>query len=160
MHELYELKETLCKNLEEYGRKKDLKAGDLDVIDKLSHSIKNLDKVIEKYEEEEYSGARGRGSNARRDSRGRYSSAMGMMDRDGYSMRGDYSNERGGYSNERGGYSNERGGNYSNRSEYSNRGGYSRNNNMIMELRELMEDAPDERTRMEFDKFIRKMESM
>ncbi len=34
MHELYELKETLCKNLEEYGRKKDLKAGDLDVIDK------------------------------------------------------------------------------------------------------------------------------
>jgi len=160
MHELYELKETLCKNLEEYGRKKDLKAGDLDVIDKLSHSIKNLDKIIEKYEEEEYSGARGRGSNARRDSRGRYSSAMGMMDRDGYSMRGDYSNERGGYSNERGGYSNERGGNYSNRSEYSNRGGYSRNSNMIMELRELMEDAPDERTRMEFDKFIRKMESM
>lgn len=163
MHELYELKETLCKNLEEYGRKKDLKAGDLDVIDKLSHSIKNLDKVIEKYEEEEYSGARGRGSNARRDSRGRYSSeysnAMGM-NRDGYSMRGDYSNERGGYSNERGGYSNERGGNYSNRSEYSNRGGYSRNSNMIMELRELMEDAPDERTRMEFDKFIRKMESM
>lgn len=160
MHELYELKETLCKNLEEYGRKKDLKAGDLDVIDKLSHSIKNLDKVIEKYEEEEYSGARGRGSNARRDSKGRYSSAMGMMDRDGYSMRGDYSNERGGYSNERGGYSNERGGNYSNRSEYSNRGGYSRNSDMIMELRELMEDAPDERTRMEFDKFIRKMESM
>ena len=147
MHELYELKETLCKNLEEYGKKNDLKAGDLDVIDKLAHSIKNLDKVIEKYEEEEYSGARGRGSNARRDSRGRYSSAMGMMDRDGYSMRGDYSNERGGYSNERGG-------------NYSNRGGYSRNNNMIMELRELMEDAPDERTRMEFDKFIRKMESM
>lgn len=150
MHELYELKETLCKNLEEYGKKNDLKAGDLDVIDKLAHSIKNLDKVIEKYEEEEYSGARGRGSNAKRDSRGRYSSeysnAMGMS-RDGYSMRGDYYNERGGYSNERGG-------------NYSNRGGYSRNNNMIMELRELMEDAPDERTRMEFDKFIRKMESM
>ena len=150
MHELYELKETLCKNLEEYGKKNDLKAGDLDVIDKLAHSIKNLDKVIEKYEEEEYSGARGRGSNARRDSRGRYSNeysnAMGMS-RDGYSMRGDYYNERGGYSNERGG-------------NYSNRGGYSRNNNMIMELRELMEDAPDEKTRMEFDKFIRKMESM
>lgn len=140
MHELYELKETLCKNLEEYGRKKELKAGDLDVVDKLAHTIKNLDKVIEKYEEEDYSGARGRGSNARRDLRGRYSSAMGMMDRDGYSMRGDYSNERGGYSNER--------------------GGYSRNSNMIMELRDLMEDAPDERTRMEFDKFIKKMESM
>ena len=117
----------------------------MDVIDKLSHSIKNLDKVIEKYEEEEYSGARGRGSNAKRDSMGRYSSAMGMMDRDGYSMRDNMMRD---------GYSNERGGNY------SNRGGYSRNSNMIMELRELMEDAPDERTRMEFDKFIRKMESM
>lgn len=158
MHELMELKETLCKNLEEYGRKKDLKAGDLDVIDKLSHSIKNLDKVIEKYEEEEYSGARGRGSNARRDSRGRYSSAMGMMDRDGYSMRDNMM--RDGYSNMRDEYSNGREGNYSNRGEYSNRGGYSRNSNMIMELRELMEDAPDERTRMEFDKFIKKMESM
>ena len=29
-----------------------------------------------------------------------------------------------------------------------------------MELRDLMEDAPDERTRMEFEKFIRKMEQM
>ena len=31
---------------------------------------------------------------------------------------------------------------------------------MVMELREMMEEAPDERTRMEFDKFIRKMEQM
>lgn len=136
MHELNQLRDTLCKNLEEYGRKNDLKAGDLDVVDKLTHTIKNLDKVIEKYDDE-YSGARGR--NARRDSMGRYA--------------GEYSNEamaRGnrGYSNE---YSNERG-RYSNR--YSNTGG------MVMELRELMEDAPDERTRMEFEKFIRKMENM
>jgi len=157
MHELYELKETLCKNLEEYGRKKELKAGDLDVVDKLAHTIKNLNKVIENYEEEDYSGARGRGSNAKRDSRGRYSSAMGMMDRDGYSMRDNMM--RDGYSNMRDEYSNGRDGN-SMRGEYSNRGGYSRNSNMIMELRELMEDAPDERTRMEFDKFIKKMESM
>ena len=135
MNELYELKETLCKELKEYGKKRDMKAGDLDVVDKLAHTIKNLDKVIEKYSDDysgEYSMARGR--NANRDSRGRYSSeypmARGMG---GYSMRDGYSNER---------------------------GGYSRNNDMVMELRELMEDAPDERTRMEFDKFIRKMESM
>jgi hypothetical protein len=36
----------------------------------------------------------------------------------------------------------------------------SDNNEMIMELRELMEDAPDEKTRMEFDRFIKKMEQM
>lgn len=148
MKELYELKETLCKELEEYGRKKEMKAGDLEVVDKLAHTIKNLDKVIENYSDEysgEYSMARGRGSNANRDSRGRYSSEYSNargMNRDGYSMRDGYSNERGGYSNER----------------YSNR--YSNNGNMVAELRELMEDAPDERTRMEFEKFIRKMESM
>ena len=37
---------------------------------------------------------------------------------------------------------------------------YSYDESMIEELRELMEDAPDEKTKMEFKKFIRKMESM
>lgn len=133
MHEIYELKNKLCKELEEYGAKDKMDVGTLDVVDKLAHTIKNLDKIIEKYEEDEYSGvmmhddldgrysrrggmsyARGRGSNARRDSRGRYSSRM-------------YSGD---------------------------------NSMMLQELRELKEDAPDERTRMEFDKFIKKMESM
>ena len=95
MHEIYELKEKLMKELEEYGRKGELTAGSLDVVDKLSHTIKNLCKIIEKEEGDgEYSMAdgrsyrdgrmyegntmrsyaRGRGRNARRDSMGRYSS--------------------------------------------------------------------------------------
>lgn len=89
MHELYELKEKLCKELEEYG-KKEMSAGSLEVVDKLAHTIKNLGKIIEMSEESEYSGygydggsyrysnrgsyARGRGRNAKRDSMGRYSS--------------------------------------------------------------------------------------
>lgn len=40
------------------------------------------------------------------------------------------------------------------------RNGYSRDSEMISELRELMEDAPDERTRQEFQRFITKIESM
>ena len=158
MEELYKLKETLCKELEEYSKKGKMSAGDLEVVDKLSHTIKNIDKIIEKYDEDEYSGAGG------------YSNRMS------YAMGGN----RGGYSNERrGGYSRENRGGYSRESEYSNedysmargRGRnarrdsmgrysneYSGNDNMIMELRELMEDAPDDRTRMEFEKFIRKME--
>ena len=86
MHKLYELKDTLCNQLEEYADK-DLTAGSLDVVDKLSHAIKNLDKIIEKYEDEEYSNddsyrgtsyrrngmSYARGRNARRDSMGRYS---------------------------------------------------------------------------------------
>ena len=99
MHELYELKDRLMKELEEYG-KQDLTAGSLEVVDKLSHSIKNICKIIESYDDEEgysmrrsyndgiddmrrrgsYRGsyARGRGSNARRDSMGRYSRADGI----------------------------------------------------------------------------------
>ena len=37
--------------------------------------------------------------------------------------------------------------------------GYSRNSEMVSELKNLMEDAPDEQTRMEFQKFISKIES-
>lgn len=42
---------------------------------------------------------------------------------------------------------------------YSRRG-YAMDDDMMAELRELMADAPDERTRQEFQKFISKMESM
>lgn len=110
MHELYELKDMLCKELKEYGQKGELTPGTLEVVDKLTHTIKNLDKIIEVYEEEDdYSGrsdgmggsyARGgRGGrgysreggsyrnsyargrmNARRDSMGRYSRDDGMED--------------------------------------------------------------------------------
>lgn len=84
MDELYELKEMLCKELEEIGGKGELTAGSLSTIDTLAHALKNLDKIIESKEDEEgYSGryydgsyrgsyARGR-TNARRDSMGRYS---------------------------------------------------------------------------------------
>lgn len=41
---------------------------------------------------------------------------------------------------------------------YSSR--YSGNNDMVAELRDLMEDAPDERVRGEFQRFISKIENM
>lgn len=138
MHKLYELKDMLCEELEEYGSKDKLDVGGLEIVDKLSHTIKNLDKIIEKYEEDEYSmrgGSYEGGMNrsyARRDSRGRYSRERGM------------SYERG---NGR-------------RSRNSMARGYSRDEDMVMELRDLMEDAPDEKTRMEFERFISKIEGM
>ena len=99
MEELIKLKEMLCDELKEYGEKGELTTGSLEVVDKLAHSIKNIDKVIDHYMDEDgYSGnypygtrimggtyrggmggsyARGRGRNARRDSMGRYSSERG-----------------------------------------------------------------------------------
>lgn len=47
MHEIYELKEMLCAELEKYGSKGDLSAGELEIVDKLAHSVKNLGKIIE-----------------------------------------------------------------------------------------------------------------
>lgn len=136
MHELHELKEKLCQELEEYNSK-EMTAGSLEVIDKLAHTIKNLGKIIEMYEESEgyssrggmpYEGGYGGGSYARgRGGRGR---------RTGANQYGSYA--RGGYPME----------------------GYSRNEGMIAELRELMMEAPDERSKKEFQRFISKMESM
>ena len=80
MHALYELRDMLCKELEDYGKKGELSAGALDIVDKLAHTIKNLDKIIDVCESEDYSncgsyGYRDGTSYARRrDSRGRYSS--------------------------------------------------------------------------------------
>lgn len=132
MHELHELKEKLCQELEEYNSK-EMTAGSLEVIDKLAHTIKNLGKIIEMYEESEG-----------------YSSRGGMPYEGGY---GGGSYARGG----RGGRGGRTGAN-----QYGPyvRGGYSRNDGMIAELRELMMEAPDERSKKEFQRFISKMESM
>ena len=96
MHDLYELRELLCKELKEYGKNGELNAGSLDVVDKLAHAVKNLDRIIGA-DEDGYSShypyyggvyADGsprysRGSYARRrDSMGRYSR------NDGYSRDG------------------------------------------------------------------------
>lgn len=131
MHELHELKEVLMQELEEYGSK-EMTAGSLDVVDKLTHTIKNLDKIIEKCEEDEYSNmsyARGGRSYARGRSYGR-----GRSYNDGNMS---YARRR-----------------------RDSMGRYSRDGEMIAELHELMEDAPDERTKQEFKRFISKIENM
>ena len=143
MHELYELKEKLCRELEEYG-KKDLSAGGLEVVDKLAHTVKNLDKIIENYEESEYSGNMGNmgGSYARggRDYRGgsyRYDGGMSYARGRGRNARRD---SMGRYSSER---------------------GYSRDaQDMADQLRDLMEDAPDETVRRDIERLLRKIEQM
>lgn len=139
MHMYEELKEMLCKELEEITRKGELTAGSLDTVDKLTHAIKSIDTIVamEEYsddysyrgsydrEGDGMSGARrrtydgrsyARGRNAKRDSMGRYS-------RDGYS----YDDAK---------------------------------DDMINNLHELMQDTHDERTKQEFKKFINKLESM
>ena len=143
MQDLYALKEMLCKELKNYGKKGELTAGSLEVIDKLAHALKNLNKVIE---EEQYSGRSYDGSY-----RGSYAYENGSMSDGGSYAR---SMDDGSYARGRGS-----GARRDSMGRYAS-AGYSRHNDMVMELRELMQDAPDERTRMELEKFINKMESM
>ena len=45
MEYMYELKEKLCEELDEIARKPEMGAGDLEIIHKLTDTIKNLDKI-------------------------------------------------------------------------------------------------------------------
>lgn len=45
MKAMYELRDMLCKELDELARKGELGAGDLDIAHKLTDTIKNIDKI-------------------------------------------------------------------------------------------------------------------
>ena len=150
---LYELCETISRELEDANEKirkagGKVSAGDVDYIDKLTHTLKSVKTTIAMMESEEdgYSGrympmyggmsyerggnrgssyvggsyARGRGSNARRDSMGRYSRE------NGYSR------------------------------NYSYADGME---DLLSDMKEMMGDLPEEKRR-EVQRFVDKMERM
>ena len=150
MHYMEDLKDLLCAELKDYAEKGkrsgELSKADVEVIDTVLNSVKNIYN-IDKYKEETegysedgtYMGegriygtsyesgyserggssyARGRGRYAKRDSMGRYSSRGGMSYDD------DMSYARGGRGGNRGGYSRDDGKHY-----------------MMEQLEEMMEEA-------------------
>jgi len=136
-----DLKEMLCKELEEISRKGELTAGTLDTVDKLTHAIKSIETIMAMNEYEDGYSSDGM-SNARRDN-----------------MRSRRSYEHDGVSYARGRTGNvrrDRMGRYS-------RGDYSYDeakDDMMSELHELMNSAPDEETKKEFKRFMSKLETM
>lgn len=74
MNAMKEIKEKLCDELSEINRKGDFSIGDLDAIDKLTHSIKSIDTIIamdsSQYSRDYYDGNR---QSYGRTKRGRYS---------------------------------------------------------------------------------------
>ena len=98
MEYMHELKEKLCDELEEIARKGELGAGDLEIIHKLTDTIKNLDK-IEMLEDGGYSQAgdweiEGRAYNRGSSYARRKRDSMGRYSRDGRMMRGGYRDGR------------------------------------------------------------------
>ena len=128
MHELHELKEMLCDELDKITKKGELSAGSLDAVDKLTHSIKSIDTIIamEGYSEDDMMNNRG-GSYAR----GRKRDSMGRYSRDNY-VRGSYN--RGGYSRD------------------------EEMENLKMELHEILENAGSEEERKMIRRWIKQIE--
>lgn len=142
MRKMEELKEMLCEELEKITKKGELSAGSLDVIDKLTHSIKSIDTIIA-MEEAGYSNdyyndgnsyARGGNMNGNSNARGRRRDSMGRYSRDGYSREDEYSMRRGGYSRD------------------------NEMNNLKMDLHDMLENAKSEEERRMIRKWISQVE--
>lgn len=123
-----ELRDTLCRELDEIAEKGELSAGDLATVDTLAHTIKNLDKIMMV-------------------EHGGYSSAgdwyaMGNYGRDGYRV--DY---RDGASY--------RGRKRDSMGRYSRT---DAREDMAEKLRRMVDDAPDSRTREALEKAMRILE--
>ena len=137
MNALYDLKEMLCKELEEIAGKGEMSAGDLETTHKLTDTIKNIDKILRLEEDGGYSRAGDweadmRGTYGRESSyRGRRRDSMGRYSRDGSTIR------------------------------YGDGRGYSRNDakeRMLERLNEVMNDA-DENDREVIRRAMRQLEN-
>ena len=144
MHKLYELKEKLMNELEDYADNGKFSKDDVEAIKYTASAIDHICNIVER-DDEEYSGAMMDGSYE-----GSYNYGMGSYARGNRGGRGGRSYARGRGRNARrdsmGRYSSE---------------GYSRaSEGIVMELRELMDEAPDDRIRSEIQTLIHKVEKM
>ena len=138
MKKLEGLRENLCSELEKVAKKEDMTQSDLQLIDTLTHSIKNLDKVMlgnEMIEEYGYEFNRGRHS---RDS---YDYSYGRRGRDGDSD-GRYNESRASYNNSNRSYDNNSYDRSYNRGyENSNRYSGHYDDESVERFKHMMQDA-------------------
>lgn len=156
MHELYELKEKLLKELSEYAQNGKFSKEDAEVMKYLSSTIDHICNIVMDMEEEGYS------------ERGR-SYAGGGSNRGGsYEGRGGRGGNQGGGSSNRGGsyeggsYARGRGRNTRRDSmgRYSREGGYSRGGDMeemVESIRDIMQELP-ESVQRDAQRFVQKLE--
>lgn len=140
LKDLHEMCETLSRELGEANEKVrqsggSLNGSDLDYIDKLTHAIKSIKTTIAMIESED--GESGMYP---------YYRSFAQNGNQGSYRRGSYN--QGSYARRR-----------DSMGRYSSRG-YSRDDDMIAELRDLMNEAPDDKMKQEFQRFIDKIERM
>lgn len=145
MRVLEQLKETLCMQLEEYAGMRELAGRDLEAVHQLTDTIKNIHKIL-MAEEEGYSQA----GDWEAEMRGNYGRESSYARRGMHYVRGHYSREgEGSYDSG----NSERG--YSSRRRYSRAEGKE---SMVTQLREMMEEAGDEKEKEAIRRCISQME--
>lgn len=139
MHKLYELKDKLMKELEEYADNGKFSKEDVETIKYTASAIDHICNVVER-EGEEYSGM--------------YPYAYTYTNGSSYARDGGRGGNRGGGSS----YARRR---RDSMGRYSREGGYSRaGEDLAEQLRDIMSDAPDEHIRMEIERLANKVEKM
>lgn len=138
MEKLYDLKDKLCEELGEFARKQEMGAGDLEVIHKLTDTIKNIDKICMLEEGDGYSEAVDGGD---------YGRGASYANRGKHYVRGHYSRDGGmnGYSTRR----------RDSRGRYSREDGRSE----MMEHLEMAMDSATEQDRDTIKRFMRQLEN-
>lgn len=141
MKALYELKEVLCRELDEIAQKPEMSAGDLEAVHKLTDTVKNIDKIVMLEQEGGYSSAVDGND---------YGQGSSYANRGQHYVRGHYS--RDGANGSQGGYSSRRGG---------SRGGYSRDDGRseMLEHLEMALDSATEQDRDAIRRFMRQIEN-
>lgn len=143
MKALHNLKEMLCRELEELAEKENLSMGDLDLAHKLTDTIKNIDKIVMLEEEKGYSRA---GGWEERGTYGRYNDGgNSYVGRGEHYVQGHYSRD---------GQGGSQGGGYSGRDGYS-RGG----EDMMEELERLKQRATHQSEREMIQRMMDEMRS-
>lgn len=144
LNDLHEICETLSRELGEANKKirqggGKLSGADLEYVDKLTHAIKSVKTTIAMIEAEDdgYSG--------------NYSERMYPMYGRSYADNDMRMNERS--------YAGRRNAKRDSMGRYSSRG-YSSDDGMVSELRDLMQDAPNEQVRQNIQRLIEKIERM
>ena len=140
MEKLHELKEKLWAELDELAEKRDMGAGDLEVVHKITDTIKNIDKICMLEEEGGYSEAVDGGD---------YGRGSSYANRGKHYVRGHYSRDSG--RDGMGGYSSRR----------DNRGRYSRDDGRseMMEHIEMAMDAATPEDKETIKRFMRQLEN-
>lgn len=158
------LEDLLCQEIEQYGRKSQLSSGDLEVLHKLSDTLKNFKKIC--LLDEQMDDGDGEYSERGRYSRGRggnsYGNGSSYANRGEHWVRGHYSRDggrEGRYRDGDGMYSGRRG----EGRRRDSRGRYSRDDgreHMISQMEEIMEDIKDPKIHEAAAAFIEEIEEM